>query len=625
MQNPNKFSIIIIFGFVSLGLALALTSHGCNCQHLQEPTEIRGEYLPEGTADDREPGLPEGTADDREPGLPEDAADDREPSLPEDAADDRDFVPEDKGGEITPTRPIDLGSGVAVTPNNPLPGTEIEIIYRGTLKDQANLSIHYGFNGWVEISGLAQKQDPEYHGKVDFYQRKVMDRLPPNEGLGFHTKIMLPNQARALHFVFFTEINADEKWDNNKAKDYNLGIEFPYIGPYLTWQGGMNPDNGVVVAFGSGEWCKAHLEYGISQNLGDQQGLPTAGYLHHFVLSGLQANTTYHYRVSCEGGRKSQIYSFKTAPASPSEFKFVVLSDAQDHGQNRWRDVANEIAAKHRDAAFLLFAGDLAWNDKPGLWWIFFDKARPLFRSIVNMPVPGNHDTPDVNSHPDTSSFETYFKLPAKSGATTHYAFRYGSAMFLGLNSERHRDSSSDYEFEKDKGKQYLWLKQTLAQLPSPKPTWIFAYWHIPPYNAGSRHWGTQGRFREITELCDGVVDWVFNGHEHLYQRFKPLRYNAKLVSNYGNKADQGVGYLILPPAGAYPNANLIDYTNEKAYYRQRLAYPIPTKDSNAVPSEVGFVTVEIKNRNISLKTYFLGDINNPKDAHIVDQLSYSK
>jgi hypothetical protein len=229
------------------------------------------------------------------------------------------------------------------------------------------------------------------------------------------------------------------------------------------------------------------------------------------------------------------------------------------------------------------------------------------------MPAPGNHDTPGVGSSPDTTHFEELF------GPATYHAFNAGHAAFIALNSERPND------FAMSGGEQHAWVSAQLSNGDIAGADWLFAFWHIPPYNAGDRHWSEQGSFRDLTALFDGVVDWVFCGHEHLYQRTLPLRYNAQIANAYGRGPSDGVGYLIVPPAGVWPGTELIPHDDPKGYYRDRLAYPQVAPPSNTAPSEVGFVIVELEGKTIALTTWGMGTIETPLPAHVVDQASYTK
>jgi hypothetical protein len=250
----------------------------------------------------------------------------------------------------------------------------------------------------------------------------------------------------------------------------------------------------------------------------------------------------------------------------------------------------------------ILFAGDATWNDRPGLWWLFFDRARDLLASRALAIVPGNHDIAGSGATYSTASLRDYLGLPAPDGLVR--ALRWGPAGFLLL------DSGVPGDFLMPGGAQYAWTAATLDGWAAAPPAWAFAALHVPPYNVGARHLSEQGAFRDLTGLLDGRVDWVIAGHEHLYQRLLPLRYNAVLASSgqYGRGPDDGVGYLVLPPAGAWPETELISWEDEKAYYRDRLAYPIPDVESDTVPSDSGFVIVRLEGESCTLRTYAVRD-----------------
>ena len=55
------------------------------------------------------------------------------------------------------------------------------------------------------------------------------------------------------------------------------------------------------------------------------------------------------------------------------------------------------------------------------------------------------------------------------------------------------------------------------------------------------------------------------------------MQYNALFAASgsYGRGADDGVGYIVLPPAGNYPESAIIPAGDEHERYRDRLAYPV--------------------------------------------------
>jgi 3',5'-cyclic AMP phosphodiesterase CpdA len=510
---------------------------------------------------------------------------------------------------------VDLGGGVRVWPALLEAGTTARVRYSGRLAGGAQLAIHYGFNGWNEL-GVGQSSDDDGTGNRDYWTERWMAPVPGESA--WEVNIELPVGARALHFVFHARVTGGVAWDNNLGADWQRGVGIPLVGPLLSYS--ATPSLAPVVAFHTGHPCAGAVDFGLTSALGSRRSEASAATAHSLTLDGLAPGATYFYRAGCEGTEQSPTYSFRTAPSGPEPFSFLVLGDAQWTGEageaGRWPDVAETALQNHGDAAFILSVGDMPWNDRPGLWWTFFDGARTLFATRMVMAVPGNHDTPTVNSNPDTSSFQRWFSMPTSSGSETWYAFRYGDAQFLALNSERPED------FARDGGAQYAFAQRELAA-PNP-PTWSFAFWHIPPYNVGDRHPGVQGTFRDLTALFEGRVDFAFSGHEHLYQRLKPLRYNAVLAPSgrYGRGPSDGVGYVVVPPAGAAPSAQLVPRTSAKAAaYRSRLAYPLPPNNSDQVPSEVGYVVVDVDGTKAILTAYGVGSPVTRVPAHVVDSV----
>lgn len=511
---------------------------------------------------------------------------------------------------------------VVVTPEMPTPGTTVTIRYFGKYRDRNNLYIHYGFNGWNYVNDALNLRRQDDSGNVNWYKEKALVAHPDG---GFSTTVYIPNDARVLHCVFYTLEGSSRLWDNNGGRDFAVAARYPLIGPFLTWNDQARSHNGIVINFETARPCLGRVDYGLTTALGSSVTERSADTMHHLALTGLAPGTTYYYRISDDRGNQGAVHSFRTARQDDNNFRFAVLADMQDNGDDRrWSDVAAEVLANHNNVAFLVVVGDMPWDDEAGHWWTFFDKGRTLFAGKAIMPALGNHDTPTVGSNPDSSSFLRYFALPTASGSAEYYDFAWGTARFLSLNSE------VPAQFAVNGGVQYAWAADRIAHFASGADgttDWMFAYWHIPPYDAAARHYTQQGAFRDITGLFDGAVDWVFCGHEHLYQRIKPMRYNAWLAPSgqYGNGSQDGVAYLVVPPAGNYPSNEIIHYDWSKAYYRDRVAWPTFGSYDNHVTSEVGFVTVDISGRSIDVRTWFMGTLSSPRSAYVWDRVQYSK
>ena len=573
------------------------------------PADVSAETLPD-TSDDSA----EAWSDLIDVASEMDVAAVREAGVASDAPDIVD-LPSASDVPLPPPLYVDLGGGVRVSPVPLEPGGLATIRYDGELASAPEVWLHIGFDGWSEVSGRDQQSQDDGTNNLDFYEQVVM--TPTGDG-AHEVTVSLPAAARALHGVFFAGSGDARVWDNNDGRDWGRAVRFPYAGPWLTFAPDETPTSAVVVSFVTGYPCVGEVAWGTDATLGQLTVEDVPAREHHVTLVGLEPATNYHYRVACPHEGAEDISIFRTAD-SDDAISFLVLADMQDDGEHpRWRDTVSAILADHLDVDFLLAAGDLAWNDRPGLWWTFFDHGAPLFSQKVLMPVPGNHDTPSTDTNPDTSSFERWFQLDPSGGSETFYAFTFGAAVFVGLNSEWPDD------FEPNAGAQDAFLAATLSAAAQ-TADWVFVYQHHPPYNAGVRHWDQQGLYRDATRHFDGVVDWHIAGHEHLYQRMKPLRYNAQLVQDYGTAAGRGVGYLLVPPAGAWPEHGLIPRDAEKAYYRDRVVYPPLNPDSDEAPSESGFVRVDLSGTAIAIEAWGHGAALQSLPPHLVDQVSYPK
>ena len=494
---------------------------------------------------------------------------------------------------------------VHVAPPDAGPGETITLTYTGALDDREQLVAHYGFDGWnLAAEGLESEVDGD---DTAWFAETGMVPSPD----GFTMTLDLPADARALH-VAFTDPDAEE-WDNNDGLDYHWAFGGPYAGPWLTWNEVAGPSSGVVVNWESSVPCLGIVEHGPTEELGQWVVGEVTDTIHHVPLTGLEPDMAVFYRLRESSGVTGQVRSFRTAPAEPEGFRFVALGDMQDNGENqRWSEVAAAVLAEQAEADFLLVTGDMPANDKPGHWWTFFDKGRELFAGRVMMPTVGNHDTPGDSSDEDTSSFRRYFELP---GEQNWYAFDYGDARFVALSSENGTFGPGEA--------QYVFMEGALAGATGP----VFATWHKPPYNAGSRHGAEQQETRPITALLDGAVDWVLSGHEHFYQRMVPIRYEAVAAPSgqYGREEDDGVGYLVLPPAGNAPLGDLFEAGSLYADARPLLAWPEVDDEDETGDSELGFVVVEVGAAGIVVQTYAMGDLDEPTEPRLIDGVDGSR
>ncbi len=114
----------------------------------------------------------------------------------------------------------------------------------------------------------------------------------------------------------------------------------------------------------------------------------------------------------------------------------------------------------------------------------------------------------------------------------------------------------------------------------------------------------------------------------HQYQRLKPAYATSnshEIKASYGRGSEQGVGYLISPPAGQFPRNSNGDM-GKLAYY--------PNHNGTAT-YETGFSIIQLDGSKFSLRTYGMGDsevlTRNPsgygdnRAKKLLDSISYDK
>ncbi len=512
-----------------------------------------------------------------------------------------------------------LEPDVWVEPPYAVPGDRVTVHYRGSLTDHGALRLHYGFDG-----GRIIDETEEWLGGVDasFCPDYYLDvGLEPAAGGGFTGDIEVPEGVAVLDLWF--EDPSDGSQDDAVGLRYHHAFGFPYAGPWLTWSAEARPSEGVVVNWQTDLPCLGVVAYAA-------EGGPTrlvAGaqrrFRHHVQLTGLNPGTPHQYRVYDCAGQSSERFAFTTLDQDATDLDLVVLADMQDDAdpEEAWGTVAEAVLAEAGGADLLLVPGDMPCNNTPGSWWRFFDRGRELLATHPMVPALGNHDTPTKGHNEDSTTFEHLFTLPDGAGTEAYYRLDLGALRILVLNSETQAALVSE------QGPQRAWLDAELDDLRN-ESGWVFVALHEPIYNLGRRFYGNQLGYRPVSERFDGVVDWVFTGHEHIYQRMSPLRFDGQLASSgrYGRSEDEGVGYVVVPTAGdATFEGAILSPMAPTADDRSWLAYPVPDEGIDTVPAEIGFLTVSLEGERFELEAWGLGTLAAPLEPQIIDSLAYER
>jgi predicted MPP superfamily phosphohydrolase len=280
----------------------------------------------------------------------------------------------------------------------------------------------------------------------------------------------------------------------------------------------------------------------------------------HAEVSGLDLGRKYFYRVRGNGQPLAEGY-FTTRQPRGRRTRFVAFGD-NSFGDLSDRAIAYHAYQQHPD--FVMNCGDNVYDS--GLdseYQRFFfpvynaDVAgatigAPLLRSVPFYAVLGNHDVQDkdANNHEiadftrnsDALGFYTAMHLPL-NGPTTlahptpmmgpqprldgflvaaagryprmaNYSFDYGDVHILCLDSNLYIDPN-DQELQ-------AWIA---ADLTATDARWTFVVYHHSAFNVGGDHFVVQ-HMRVLAPLFERHgVDFVLSGHEHNYQRPRPIRF----------------------------------------------------------------------------------------------------
>ena len=154
-------------------------------------------------------------------------------------------------------------------------------------------------------------------------------------------------------------------------------------------------------------------------------------------------------------------------------------------------------------------------------------------------PSPGNHEYLSANAAP----YFAYFGAAAGDPTKGYYSYELGAWHIVVVNSNCTNVACSAGSAQEQ------WLRQDLAAHPS---SCTLAYWHHPLFNSG--HHGNATNMKPIWQaLMDFNADVVLSGHEHGYQRWKPMNASGTTVSN-------GITEFIAGTGGT----TLVGFTNGK-------------------------------------------------------------
>ena len=239
------------------------------------------------------------------------------------------------------------------------------------------------------------------------------------------------------------------------------------------------------------------------------------------------------------------------------------------------------------------------WDDfDPYVWTSYLSTIEPSSASIPWMFATGNHDVElfTASLDADATTIGYYgsigyggharrLDLPKNgpSKCPSVYSFTYGNVGIVSVDA-----NELSYEIQGllgySGGTQASWLSQRLAAFRSdPGIDFIIAFYHECAFSTCEAH-SSDGGVRKILAplFAEHQVDLAIQGHNHLYERSNPIRYNA--ATNTGVSSTEAVSVSAADPAVVYPARDGTTYITVGAAGRPRYTW------SGALESDRNFI-----------------------------------
>jgi len=240
-------------------------------------------------------------------------------------------------------------------------------------------------------------------------------------------------------------------------------------------------------------------------------------YIHNVKLTGLAANTQYHYRVR-QGATTTADYAFWTAAPAGTSFRFAFMADARTNTAIH-STIAGLVDAY--DPRFVIWGGDVcndtnAWNTEffvPGQ--VTLDTTTPFYFTA------GNHEAWNANTRAFTQSPTNH---DGNGYNDSYYSFDYGDFHFVMINNY----DPGGYGVG---SAQYTFVQGDLA----PSRPWEIAVFHNHGYAVSNGHGEDAGMKTMTANLFEPLgVDMTLAGHSHCFQHNRVNGIEHMLIGSVG-------------------------------------------------------------------------------------------
>ncbi|MDA0182223.1 metallophosphoesterase family protein [Solirubrobacter phytolaccae] len=273
------------------------------------------------------------------------------------------------------------------------------------------------------------------------------------------------------------------------------------------------------------------------------------GFNGHAILSGLQEDTAYSYRVGSEGSW-SATYTFKTQKFK-GEFDFLFYGDPQIGSSGNvpkdgagWEDTLNVSLAANPNAELLVSGGDQVETANTESQWDAFLKSDKL-RQYPWAATIGNHDVGGkaYDQHfwtPNTDRSADYYSGSTSTQSGGDYYYVYKDVLFIHLNSNAYAGTKDAAHVK--------YVTDTVNAHGSEAKYTVLVFHHAIYSPASHANDGDNKQRRQDfpTAFSNLGVDLVLAGHDHSYSRSYALKNGQK-----ANASEQpGAAQVVTGPGG---------------------------------------------------------------------------
>jgi hypothetical protein len=426
-----------------------------------------------------------------------------------------------------------------------------------------------------------------------------------------------PGQPRALTLTYVEDLSSTRTitWLTTGDADPGSNVEFGVVPEGATPQEiaeGLfldSADVGVseLAPFGFGD---------SGENFGQGMEGENPVRVHRATMRDLPAGAVISYRVGA-GQRWSKPRTFRPAPPATSGFRFTHIGD---HGITVAARRTTQ-ACLDRAPDFHLIAGDLSYaNGDQRMWDVWGAELESLSGTIPLMLSPGNHEAKDWQG----DTYRKRFTFP--DHGKPWFSYDYNNVHIVSTTAGAFLDTGDEETARALLFDEFTWLEGDLAVAAARRAAgeidFILVTQHFPLYTDHR----TRGPFSpghvalEENLLQRFQVDAVLVGHDHMYQRSKPMAFGIPT-----GDAGGGAGYVqVCAGAGGKSLYEFtpIDTTElaqdpENPYMRWSLW-------SDAWAREFSFVEYLVEGPEISGTAYgwldFEGQNDVPQDPETYDQ-----